>query len=70
MPLPLSRFKWFVPTRERHVDVQPKFTPEKWRYRLDGHLIDEDEATGPVKKELFVFGAPHKQKQLVTKNVE
>lgn len=47
--------------------VAAALTPKKWRYRLQGHLIDEEEATGPIKKELFAFGAPHKQKQLVTK---
>ena len=37
----------------------------KWGYRIEGHLID---ASGPVNKEGFVFGAAPAQKALVTKN--
>jgi site-specific DNA recombinase len=38
---------------------------KKWGYRIEGHLID---ASGPVSKEGFVFGAPLAQKELVTKH--
>ena len=38
---------------------------KKWRYQIDGHLIN---ATGPINKDWFVFGAATRQKDLVTES--
>jgi site-specific DNA recombinase len=45
-------------------------TSKKWRYRIEGEFIEAEGGpmTASQKEALFVFGAPHLQKALVTKN--
>jgi hypothetical protein len=40
-------------------------TGKKWRYQIEGHLI---EASGPIDKKWFVFGAVPLQKKLVAES--